>query len=1114
MRAAGRFEGSNNESKLEASNLWRRELEMKWNKLQECLSTRDDFQTIEFTIDSLVIQLEGEESACVPGNRKAGLLMLKELVDLLNPQFEYTGQIRFIDLVIRCQYRAIALTSDGDPDQGGWMSNLGASHLARFRRLGDPEDLSASIGYHIKSLLFTPQEHPGTPIILCSLGNSHHIRFQCTDDRSDIDKAIDFYTQAMNLTPQGHPLRSAQLESLGQSYSSRYNLFGELSDIEKAIELQNQNLELAPPGDPRTPGWLNNLGNSYSRRFAHLVPCTPDDINKAIELLSRAVSLTPESHTDMPARLTTLGNAHRSRFTSGSGFDDINRAIEYQKNALLSTPDSHPLKYIRLGALGNSYRSKFERLGELEDIENAIRFLSQSLALQSTGSEDIGILTSLGNSFGLRFERLGQLGDVDEAINYLTRAEIVATDQHASMPDILTSLSITYVRRFERLQRLEDINKAVDNQTRALRLLPAGHVNRGLLLNNLGELHAQQFHFSRKEQDMRKALEAHVGVPGILHNLANLHSIRLDSTPEEIDIAIEYQKSAVSLTPKEHPQLPNFTSSLGALYLRRYREQGKLEDIDQAIHWLIRAVELTPEEHARMPFWLMNLGESHLDRYRKQKDIRSLYSAIECYRKCAQHSTVFPTTQMRSAFMWAKLSSIPGLPLPDNHEPLKAYQTAMDLVPHVVWLGTNISKQHQDAKNIKDLASSAAALAITAQKYDLALEWLEQGRSVVWSQMLQLRNPLDDLAAIDPLLAADIRQVAAELSGVSARLEKNTVTTVLPDIKFRDEPTQKHHRLAEKYQKLVTEARKLPGLDGFLKPAKVSKLVSAAQAGPLAIINIDESRCDALVIRPGTEEVTHIPLTELSLSTISSIRIELDVSLRRNHVRERGIKLKSKPGESTEDMFEHVLTTLWTCIAKPVLDALGYKPKTEDLPHITWCTTGALSFLPLHASGYYDRPQAKLSDYAISSYTPTLSTLLSAISCSHEAASGLLAVGQESTPGKSPLPGTKTELANIKKHVREPLVYSQLDGHRATSQAVLSAMEPHAWVHFACHAYQNVQDPTKSGFLLHEDTLYLEQIARVSFQNKGLAFLSACQTATGDDELPDEAIHLASGMLM
>ncbi|CAE6496907.1 unnamed protein product, partial [Rhizoctonia solani] len=39
-------------------------------------------------------------------------------------------------------------------------------------------------------------------------------------------------------------------------------------------------------------------------------------------------------------------------------------------------------------------------------------------------------------------------------------------------------------------------------------------------------------------------------------------------------------------------------------------------------------------------------------------------------------------------------------------------------------------------------------------------------------------------------------------------------------------------------------------------------------------------------------------------------------------------------------------------------------------------------------------------------------------------------------------------------------------------------------------------------------------INRRSFKNKGLAFLSACQTATGDENLPDEAVHLASGMLM
>jgi CHAT domain-containing protein len=49
---------------------------------------------------------------------------------------------------------------------------------------------------------------------------------------------------------------------------------------------------------------------------------------------------------------------------------------------------------------------------------------------------------------------------------------------------------------------------------------------------------------------------------------------------------------------------------------------------------------------------------------------------------------------------------------------------------------------------------------------------------------------------------------------------------------------------------------------------------------------------------------------------------------------------------------------------------------------------------------------------------------------------------------------------------------------------------------------------------LHDGILDLAAITQRSFRNKGLAFLSACQTATGDEKLPDEAIHLASGMLM
>ncbi|EUC59513.1 CHAT domain protein, partial [Rhizoctonia solani AG-3 Rhs1AP] len=126
----------------------------------------------------------------------------------------------------------------------------------------------------------------------------------------------------------------------------------------------------------------------------------------------------------------------------------------------------------------------------------------------------------------------------------------------------------------------------------------------------------------------------------------------------------------------------------------------------------------------------------------------------------------------------------------------------------------------------------------------------------------------------------------------------------------------------------------------------------------------------------------------------------------------------------------------------------------------------------------------------------------------------VLAIGQASTPGHPPLPGITQELACVKAQTDTKMEYSQLTNDQATTTAVLEAMEQHDWVHLACHAHQNVNDATKSGFYLHDGTLDLSAINQKSFKNKGLAFLSACETATGDEKLPDEAIHLASGMLM
>jgi CHAT domain-containing protein len=89
-----------------------------------------------------------------------------------------------------------------------------------------------------------------------------------------------------------------------------------------------------------------------------------------------------------------------------------------------------------------------------------------------------------------------------------------------------------------------------------------------------------------------------------------------------------------------------------------------------------------------------------------------------------------------------------------------------------------------------------------------------------------------------------------------------------------------------------------------------------------------------------------------------------------------------------------------------------------------------------------------------------------------------------------------------------------LNADSATKEAVLQEMGRHPWIHLACHAFQHSTDPTKSGFILHDTTLELIDIIKQSFNHAELAVLSACQTAAGAKMLPEEAAHLAAGMLI
>ena len=123
----------------------------------------------------------------------------------------------------------------------------------------------------------------------------------------------------------------------------------------------------------------------------------------------------------------------------------------------------------------------------------------------------------------------------------------------------------------------------------------------------------------------------------------------------------------------------------------------------------------------------------------------------------------------------------------------------------------------------------------------------------------------------------------------------------------------------------------------------------------------------------------------------------------------------------------------------------------------------------------------------------------------------MLVVSQPDTPGHTRLSGTEEEAALVLSLF--PQSTRILNSEEGTVAAVLEGMKTHNWVHLACHGLQNSVDPTRSAFSLYDGQLKLSNLMMQSLSHADLAFLSACQTASGDQKLPEEAVHLAAGML-
>ncbi|KAG8691071.1 hypothetical protein FRC09_011738, partial [Ceratobasidium sp. 395] len=445
-------------------------------------------------------------------------------------------------------------------------------------------------------------------------------------------------------------------------------------------------------------------------------------------------------------------------------------------------------------------------------------------------------------------------------------------------------------------------------------------------------------------------------------------------------------------------------------------------------------------------------------------------------------------------------------------------------------------------------ACDAAASALKINDTTAAVELLEQGRGCFFFEQLPIQTDSDYVRSFDSDLAEIIEGKLVKIQEFSRATEGGSSSAQVSSSNFLDEadermqfdqtPSEIRLGLAvDDLEEALRKVRILPGFQDETQPKPFASLQLAAKSFPIAYINISQFRCDALILRgqPGSTGVLVVPLpTSRAIISGLSSTMQKVVHGQGREFRDANSEestrhfVRARTGPTPEQQVRSVLRHLWNMITRPVLEALDFiKPfnrletAPENLPYICWCPMGPLAtFLPLHAAGDYDLgPEHWTMSHVISSYTPTVTALARALERQSNSTcrdASILVISQPSSPPTMPLPYVNKE----KDAIVAAMSRSKGDGRVTVLHDkaglmgdTMKLLPTHSILHLACHGKQQQNDPLESAILLHDGELKLSEIIRTKLPSAELVYLSACQTATGDVNTPEESLNLAAGFL-
>jgi tetratricopeptide (TPR) repeat protein len=767
------------------------------------------------------------------------------------------------------------------------------------------------------------------------LGSALRSRYISAGKGTDLEKAFQLHRPVLDMVasvPRRH--RVKWLCEFARTSFEWSRFTSDRTELVSCIELLRQAISLCEPNEDIE--YIPHLIIGRALIFYSAYNGDSESAGEAVEHARYALSACGYGHRDYYDAASTLAV---TLYLKSWQFHDMAELDECIDTTAVILPnhgcsDLRPLGCITNGALALEMR--YRKHGRTEDLEESI---SRIEALLQTFPSHITprpeLLNTMSNAYFTRFRTTGDPKDAEKAVEAAMRILATTDPRNKRRGDWISHLASCRMQQYYSFGDLAYVDEALKLQEEAFSLQMGDRgVSWELVITSLAETYRLRYQDTGNKDDLERAVRlgdewlekrspndsnAASYLQCIAINLRLRFELTDDGNDLERSIHIFNQAEELFTTNVDADQLPSFYIAFAHAYYLHFLRTNNTSDAHRALTLQERALELVPYGHPERSPGLLGFARLKLS---PNSPLFDAHSGLQYLQEALNLPHTSPHLRIRDSLpIFASLASLefdkrcnPSA----RSQLLAVYRQTVHLLPHIASLGLAVRTRLQVLSKSASLVSQAAYYAIALGDAPTAVEMLEVGRGVFWTQHLRIHAQFDDLP---PELALPLAQISRVLG---MPLPEGTGDD---DGRAATERELARRRsLGQEFENLVRKTQAIPGFETFMRSLDFENLSVAAERSPIVILLSGELTSHALVIAAKR----HAELIELPKMTGTRL-----VQLARHHIAEHQETRRTREAKKqrmrsfrvvpvkVEEEID-VYSELWHCVMQPILTTLGF----------------------------------------------------------------------------------------------------------------------------------------------------------------------------------------------